>query len=153
MENSDSLYPNTDLSFVKQDDTAYIATSIVCAIFATIGNGIVLLVYWIDRQKNDSSQRIIHKYIISMALADFLIGIIGIPITIFISVGLPHNRFWCLQVISLLTSFGNISVLALVAASTAKYMSLAHPIWFSTRFSDLWATCMSGYFSVVKAYP
>lgn len=137
MENSNFLYPNTDRSFIKHDDLAYIVTEWVCAVLAVIGNALVLLVYWSDR----NSQKIIHKYIVSMALADLLMGLIGVPPTIYVSVGWPQNRFWCLQSISLFTSFSNVSVLALVATSTAKYMSLAHPFWFSSNFNDLKAKC------------
>lgn len=142
--NSDSLYHGTDRSFIKQEDVAYIVTEIVCTILTIIGNAIVLLVFWNDQQKNES-QKIIHKYVVSMALADLLMGIIGIPTSIYVSVGLPHHRFWCLAFISLQMSFAMISVLALVAASTAKYLSVAYPIWFSTKFNELWATCMLPY--------
>lgn len=140
VDNTDLLYQGTDREFIKQDDLAYIITEWICTVLTIIGNGLVLLVYWSSQQKNES-QKIIHKYIISMALVDLLMGIIGMPTSIYVSVGLPHNRFWCLAFISLQMSFAMISVLALVATSTAKYMSLAYPIWFSTKFSDLWATC------------
>lgn len=136
MENNNFLYPHKDREFFQQDDYSFIATEIVLSVLTIIGNTLVLLVYWSNRQKNNS-QRIIHKYIISMALADLLTGIIAMPATVFISLGLPHNRFWCLALISLETCACMISVLALVATSTVKYMSLAYPIWFSTKFNDL----------------
>lgn len=135
----DSLYRNKSHDFFTEIDPGYIYTEIICTIFTIVGNSLVLLVYWSDQQKNES-QKIIHKYIVSMAWADLLMGIIGIPTSIYVSVGLPHNRLWCLFFISIQTSFGMISVLALVAASTAKYISLAHPIWFSTKFNEFWAT-------------
>lgn len=137
----DLLFQGKDRNFFKKDDLAYITSEILCAVLTIIGNSLVLLVYWTEQQKN-RSQKIIHKYIISMALADLLMGLTGIPMAIYVSVGLPHHRFWCLVFLSIQTMFGMVSVLALVAASTAKYLSLAHPIWFSTKFNDFWATCM-----------
>lgn len=139
--NDDMLYQGKDHEFFKKEDLAYIITEIVCTILTIIGNSLVLLVFWSDHQKNEA-QKIIHKYIISMALADLLIGVIGIPISVLASVGLPKQRFWCLASLSVQTSFAMVSVLALEAASTAKYLSLAHPLWFSTKFKDVWVNCM-----------
>lgn len=135
----DLLFQGKDRNFFKKDDLAYIVSEIICAVLTIIGNSLVLLVYWRERQKN-KSQKIIHKYIISMALADLLMGLMGIPMAIYVSVGLPHHRFWCLVFLSIQTMFGMVSVLALVAASTAKYISVAYPIWFSTIFNEFWAT-------------
>lgn len=145
----DLLFQGKDRDFFKKDDAAYIISEIVCAILTIVGNSLVLLVYWREHNKN-MSQKIIHKYIISMALADLLMGITGIPTTILVSVGLPKQRFWCLASLSIQTMFGMVSVLALVAASTAKYLSLAHPIWFSTRFNSFWATCTFLSFTCLK---
>lgn len=139
---ADLLFQGKDRNFFKKDDVAYITSEILCSVLTIIGNTLVLLVYLREKQPN-RSQKLIHKYIISMALADLLMGLTGIPMAIYVSVGLPHHRFWCLVFLSIQTMFGMVSVLALVAASTAKYLSLAHPIWFSTKFNDLKATCRS----------
>uniref|UniRef100_A0A336LC14 CSON006764 protein n=1 Tax=Culicoides sonorensis TaxID=179676 RepID=A0A336LC14_CULSO len=136
--NDDLLFKGKDRTFFKKDDAAYITSEIFCSILTIIGNALVLLVYWHEQRKN-VSHKIIHKYVISMALADFLMGVTGIPTAILVSVGLPRQRFLCLAALSIQTWFGMVSVLALVAASTAKYLSLAHPIWFSTKFTHMWA--------------
>uniref|UniRef100_A0A336LA02 CSON006765 protein n=1 Tax=Culicoides sonorensis TaxID=179676 RepID=A0A336LA02_CULSO len=134
---SNSLYQGKDRDFLKKFDIAYIIIEIICTFLTIFGNSLVLLVFWHERNKN-TSQKLIYKYVISMALADLLYGLIGIPLTIFVSFGHPKQRFLCLASILIQTMFGMVSVLALVAASTAKYLSLAHPLWFSTKFTENW---------------
>lgn len=51
------------------------------AIVAVIGNSLVILVFYRERRL----RRRTNYYIISLALADFLVGLIGIPFAVLVS--------------------------------------------------------------------
>ena len=56
-------------------NTSYVVFEVVIAIFATIGNILVFLVFFRDSKLRHK----INFYIISLAISDFGIGLIGIP--------------------------------------------------------------------------
>lgn len=68
-------------------DTAYIAIEILVAILAAIGNILVIIVFIRYR----SVRSITNYYVMSLATADLLVALLGIPFAIATSVGLPQN--------------------------------------------------------------
>jgi len=65
----------------------YAVVEIVCAVLSVGGNSAVLYVY--IRQK--SLRTVKNAYVVSLAVADLLVGLIGIPAALATSVGLPRN--------------------------------------------------------------
>lgn len=59
----------------------YTAMECLVAIIAVIGNGLVIIVFYRERRL----RRRTNYYIISLALADFLVGLIGVPFAILVS--------------------------------------------------------------------
>lgn len=59
----------------------YTVMEILVAIVAVIGNGLVIIVFYRERRL----RRRTNYYIISLALADFLVGLIGVPFAILVS--------------------------------------------------------------------
>jgi len=59
----------------------YTVIECVVATAAVIGNSLVILVFCLDRKL----RRRTNYYIVSLALADFLVGLLGIPFAIVVS--------------------------------------------------------------------
>ncbi|CAO1413354.1 unnamed protein product [Diamesa serratosioi] len=97
------------------------------AIVAVIGNALVIVVFCREKRL----RRRTNFYIISLALADFLIGLLGIPFAVLSSVGLPKNLNACLFTLSILVVLCTISIFSLVAVSIDRYWAILHPLAYS----------------------
>ena len=60
---------------------------IMIALAAIIGNALVILLFY----KFSFMRTVTNVYVISLAMADLLVGLVGIPCAIAVSVGLPKN--------------------------------------------------------------
>lgn len=105
----------------------YTVCEILVAIIAVIGNAMVIIVF----RKERRLRRRTNYYIVSLAIADFLVGLLGIPFAILASVGLPTNLHACLFTVSLLVMLCTISIFCLVAVSVDRYWAILHPMGYS----------------------
>ncbi|CAO1411003.1 unnamed protein product [Diamesa tonsa] len=105
----------------------YTVLESLVAIVAVIGNALVIVVFCREKRL----RRRTNFYIISLALADFLIGLLGIPFAILSSVGLPKNLHACLFTLSILVVLCTISIFSLVAVSIDRYWAILHPLAYS----------------------
>lgn len=114
-------------SFMKLEDPLYIAAEVIVAIFAVIGNFIVVYAFFNDKKL----RRLTNYYVVSLAFADFLIGLLGIPFAIMSSIGLPRNFKACLCTNSFLVILCTISIFNLFAVSVDRYWAIIHPMKYS----------------------
>jgi len=138
MKGSDS--PSSDLNI------PYTVFEVLVAIVSIIGNVLVIIVFRRERKL----RRRTNYYIVSLAMADLLVGCLGIPFAILASIGLPRNLHACLFTVSLLVVLCTISIFCLVAVSVDRYWAILYPMAYSrnvrTRtaiceyFLDLWDT-------------
>ncbi|OWR42955.1 Adenosine receptor A2b [Danaus plexippus plexippus] len=105
----------------------YTSLEILVAVVAIIGNSMVIHVFRRDRRL----KRKTNYYIVSLAIADLLVGLLGIPFAILASVGLPRNLYACLFTTSLLVMLCTISIFCLVAVSVDRYWAILHPMCYS----------------------
>lgn len=105
----------------------YTTLEILVALVAVVGNAMVIYVFRRDRRL----RRRTNYYIVSLAVADFLVGLLGIPFAILASVGLPRNLHACLFTVSLLVMLCTISIFCLVAVSVDRYWAILHPMCYS----------------------
>ncbi|CAH1996657.1 unnamed protein product [Acanthoscelides obtectus] len=105
----------------------YAACEILVAILAVAGNALVIFVF----RKERRLRRRTNYYIVSLAAADLLVGLLGIPFAILSSVGLPTNLHACLFTVSLLVVLCTISIFCLVAVSVDRYWAILHPMGYS----------------------
>jgi adenosine receptor A2a len=105
----------------------YMACEVLVAVCAVIGNALVILVFHRERRL----RRRTNYYIISLAIADLLVGLLGIPFAILASMGLPTNLHACLFTVSLLVVLCTISIFCLVAVSVDRYWAILHPMGYS----------------------
>ncbi|XP_076266267.1 adenosine receptor isoform X2 [Rhynchophorus ferrugineus] len=105
----------------------YAICEFVVAVLAVAGNALVIHVF----RKERRLRRRTNYYIVSLAAADFLVGLLGIPFALMSSVGLPNNLHACLFTVSLLVVLCTISIFCLVAVSVDRYWAILHPMGYS----------------------
>ncbi|XP_014203447.1 adenosine receptor A2b-like [Copidosoma floridanum] len=105
----------------------YALCEVLVAVAAVIGNGLVILVFARERKL----RRRTNYYIISLATADLLVGLLAIPFAILASIGLPTNLHACLFTVSVLVVLCTISIFCLVAVSIDRYWAILHPMGYS----------------------
>lgn len=105
----------------------YMTFEVLVAIFAVVGNALVIFVF----RKERRLRRRTNYYIVSLAAADFLVGLLGIPFAIMASIGWPTNLHACLFTVSLLVVLCTISIFCLVAVSVDRYWAILHPMGYS----------------------
>lgn len=105
----------------------YVTSEILVAIFAVVGNAMVILVF----RKERRLRRRTNYYIVSLSVADFLVGLLGVPFAILSSIGLPRSLHLCLFTVSLLMVLCTVSIFCLVAVSIDRYWAILHPMGYS----------------------
>lgn len=121
-ENSTHIIPYT-----RELNIFYTICESLVALFAVVGNAIVIIVF----RKERKLRRRTNYYIVSLAAADLLVGLLGIPFAVLASVGLPTNLHACLFTVSLLLVLCTISIFCLVAVSVDRYWAILHPMGYS----------------------
>lgn len=111
----------------NQINVLYTACECLVAVGAVIGNGLVLLAFKTERRL----RRRTNYYIVSLAAADLLVGLLGIPFAIMASIGLPTHLHACLFTVSLLVMLCTISIFSLVAVSADRYWAIIYPMGYS----------------------
>lgn len=99
------------------------------AVGATVGNGLVIVAF----QRERRLRRRTNYYIVSLAVADLLVGLVGIPCAVLTSVGLPRHLHLCMFSVSLLIVLCTVSILSLVAVSADRYWAILYPMAYSTN--------------------
>lgn len=122
-----NLTTNSTSSPPTELNLPYTVFELLVALVAVIGNGMVIIVF----RKERRLRRRTNYYIVSLALADFLVGLLGVPFAVLASVGLPTNLHACLFTVSLLVVLCTISIFCLVAVSVDRYWAILHPMAYS----------------------
>ncbi|XP_022242408.1 adenosine receptor A1-like [Limulus polyphemus] len=110
--------------FVSQLPIMYTVFEMIVAVFAVIGNLVVMVAFGLDRRV----RKVTNYYILSLAMADFLVGLVGVPSAILTKLGLPEGNFsGCMTMLSLLVVLCTISILNLLAVSVDRYWAVLRP--------------------------
>ncbi len=122
---------------INELNVPYTALEILVAFFAIVGNAMVIIVFHRERRL----RRRTNYYIVSLALADLLVGLLGIPFAILASIGLPKNLYSCLFTVSLLIVLCTISIFCLVAVSIDRYWAILYPLAYSRNIRTKTVIC------------
>lgn len=133
MNVSDVPYPEPPYEL----NVPYTVFEVLVAFIAVIGNGMVIIVFRRERRL----RRRTNYYIVSLAIADLLVGLLGVPFAILASIGLPTNLYACLFSLSLLVVLCTISIFCLVAVSVDRYWAILHPMAYSRNVRTKTAIC------------
>lgn len=122
-----STYPSELLNYRDVLNVPYAVCEILVAVLAVVGNTLVVVVFFRERRL----RRRTNYYIVSLAFADLLVGLLGIPFAILSSIGLPGNLHACLFTVSLLLVLCTISIFCLLAVSVDRYWAILYPMGYS----------------------
>ncbi|NWU49231.1 AA3R protein, partial [Dromas ardeola] len=117
-------------------DGIYIGTECLVALFATLGN---ILVIWVVKL-NLTFQNTTLYFIVSLALADIAVGILVMPLAIVVSLGISVHFYTCLFMCCLMVVFTNASILSLLAIAIDRYLRVKVPTRYKiiTRERRVW---------------
>ncbi|KFQ39949.1 Adenosine receptor A3, partial [Mesitornis unicolor] len=104
-------------------DGIYIGTECLVALFATVGN---ILVIWVVKL-NSAFQNMTLYFIVSLALADIAVGVLVMPLAIVVSLGVRVHFYACLFMCCLMVVFTNASILSLLAIAIDRYLRVKLP--------------------------
>ncbi|NWY15668.1 AA3R protein, partial [Aphelocoma coerulescens] len=114
--------PNNSVA-LSSLDAIYIGSECLVALFATLGN---ILVIWVVRL-NAAFQNTTLYFIASLALADIAVGLLVMPLAIVVSLGITVPSYSCLFMCCLMVVFTNASILSLLAIAIDRYLRVKLP--------------------------
>ncbi|NXO44223.1 AA3R protein, partial [Locustella ochotensis] len=110
-------------------DGIYIGSECLVALFATLGN---VLVVWVVRLSAALRNTTLY-FIASLALADIAVGLLVIPLAVVVSLGVAVPASSCLLMCCLMLVFTNASILSLLAIAIDRYLRVKLP----TRYKSI----------------
>ncbi|KAK5847634.1 hypothetical protein PBY51_016745 [Eleginops maclovinus] len=110
----------------------YIATELIIAVLAIIGNFLVCLaVSW-----NKKLHTVTNYFLVSLAVADTLVGLVAIPCALLTDLGQPHHNLpLCLVMLSSLMVLTQSSILSLLAVAAERYLAILLPFQYQRIMS------------------
>ncbi|XP_054899480.1 LOW QUALITY PROTEIN: adenosine receptor A2b [Poeciliopsis prolifica] len=110
-------------------DASYIAIEAVIAVLSICGN---VLVCWAVAI-NSTLKNATYYFLVSLAVADILVGCLAIPFAIIISVGLCLNFYGCLFLACFVLVLTQSSIFSLLAIAIDRYLAVKIPL----RYKEL----------------
>ncbi|KAJ6663565.1 hypothetical protein lerEdw1_009644 [Lerista edwardsae] len=114
-------------------DIAYFLSESLTALFSIVGNLFICAVIL----RNRKLRAVVTNYfLVSLAVADILVGAVAIPCAQFADVGLPHYKpQLCLSMLCLLLVLTQASVFGLLAIAVERYVSILKPFQYKSLLS------------------
>nr|XP_040028748.1 adenosine receptor A1-like [Gasterosteus aculeatus aculeatus] len=110
----------------------YIATELTIALLAIVGNFLVCLAV----TRNKKLRTVTNYFLVSLAVADTLVGLVAIPCAVLTDLGRPHHDLpLCLVLLSLLMVLTQSSILSLLAVAAERYMAILLPFQYQRVMS------------------
>ena len=130
---SDSGRSSSTLEDLQSLPVLYTLLECLVALTALLGNLLVIVVFIQDKRLRKRT----NFYILSLAVSDFLVGLLGIPSAILTRIGIPRDAFHgCLFMLSLLVVLCTISILNLVAVSFDRFWAILFPLNYHQKMSS-----------------
>ncbi|KAK2147283.1 hypothetical protein LSH36_561g01013 [Paralvinella palmiformis] len=107
----------------------YIAAEAILAVLTAFGNGFVIAAVITRPQL----QNVTNYFVASLAAADFLVGILGIPCAVISFVGLYQNYASCVMVNMMIIILTQISMFGLCAVAVERFVAIKYPYKYSER--------------------
>ncbi|KAG7219549.1 hypothetical protein INR49_019015, partial [Caranx melampygus] len=118
--------------FQPQLKGLYIASELIIAMVAIIGNILVCLAV----THNKKLRTVTNYFLVSLAVADILVGLVAIPCAVLTDLGRPHHNLpVCLVMLSILMMLTQSSILSLLAVAAERYMAILLPFQYERMMS------------------
>ncbi len=102
-------------------------------VVSAAGNALVLYVIITHKRLHNHT----NVLIASLAVADLLVGVVGIPCVIINNFSLPRNNFYgCLLMSSIIVVLTQISIFSLVAIALERFLAIRFPIFHRQKLSS-----------------
>ncbi|KAM9334136.1 adenosine receptor A1-like [Symphorus nematophorus] len=110
----------------------YIASELIIAVLAIVGNFLVCLAV----TRNKKLRTVTNYFLVSLAVADILVGLVAIPCAVLTDLGQPrHNMPLCLVLLSILMVLTQSSILSMLAVAAERYMAILMPFQYQRVMS------------------
>ncbi|XP_026219324.1 adenosine receptor A1-like [Anabas testudineus] len=110
----------------------YIAAELIVAVLAITGNFLVCLAV----AHNKKLRTVTNYFLVSLAVADILVGLVAIPCAVLTDLGQPrHDLPLCLVLLSILMVLTQSSILSLLAVAAERYMAILLPFQYQRVMS------------------
>ncbi|KAM9836008.1 adenosine receptor A1-like [Aulostomus maculatus] len=110
----------------------YIATEFIIAVLAISGNLLVCVAV----SRNKKLRTVTNYFLVSLAVADILVGLVAIPCAVLTDLGRPHHDLpLCLVLLSILLVLTQSSILSLLAVAAERYMAILLPFQYQRVMS------------------
>ncbi|KAM8722713.1 adenosine receptor A1-like [Acanthopagrus schlegelii] len=110
----------------------YIASELIIALLAIIGNSLVCLAVICNKKL----RTVTNYFLVSLAVADTLVGLVGIPCAVLTDLGRPrHNMPLCLVLLCMLMVLTQSSILSMLAVALERYMAILLPFQYERVMS------------------
>ncbi|XP_063168487.1 adenosine receptor A1-like [Candoia aspera] len=111
-------------------DIPYLLSDSTAALLSIVGNLFICTVILRNRKLRAT---VTNYFLVSLAVADFLVGAVAIPCAQFTDVGLPRSRpQLCLLMLCMLLMFTQASVFGLLAIAVERYISILKPFQYQS---------------------
>ncbi|XP_066551850.1 adenosine receptor A2b [Amia ocellicauda] len=115
--------------YISGMQTVYIAIELIIAVLAISGN---VLVCWAVAI-NTTLKTATNYFLVSLAVADILVGCLAIPFAITISIGLQSDFYGCLFLACFVLVLTQSSIFSLLAVAIDRYLAVKIPL----RYKEL----------------
>ncbi|KAF3690135.1 Adenosine receptor A3 [Channa argus] len=105
-------------------DVIYMLVGVLIAVVCCLGNILVISAVWIS----NSMQKPTFCLIVSLAVADFMVGCVAIPFTMVVERQVTVSFHSCLFISCVVILLPSVSVLSLVAISVDRYLRVSVPL-------------------------
>lgn len=102
----------------------YITIELIIAVLSIVGN---VLVCWAVAI-NSTLKNATNYFLVSLAVADILVGCLAIPFAITISIGLPCDFYGCLFLACFVLVLTQSSIFSLLAVAIDRYLAVKIPL-------------------------
>ena len=107
-----------------------LVAEVTIALLSIVGNTLVLYVLW----RHQSLWTVTNKFIASLALADLMVGIVGIPCVLVGNQGLPRSFYGCLFISCVIVILTQISIFSLMGIAVERYLAVSHAVFHRQVF-------------------
>ncbi|XP_022100608.1 adenosine receptor A2b-like [Acanthaster planci] len=123
--------PSPDVPTVQPDiGIPYYVGETILAFCAFLSNSLVILLFSLERKLRVTVSNV---HLISLAISDFCMGTVAIPILLVTLQGYPHEFPACITLLSLVVLIAIASVFALLTMTLDRYYSITHPLQYSVK--------------------
>ncbi|KAM3584900.1 uncharacterized protein V6R79_002071 [Siganus canaliculatus] len=113
--------------YYPQFNRLYIASELIVATLAIVGNFLVCLAVACNRKLRTAT----NYFLVSLAVADILVGLVAIPCAVLTDLGLPHHNLpLCLLLVCMMIVLTQSSILSMLAIAAERYLAILLPFQY-----------------------